>query len=139
MLKLRYCSIEWNEAGSRVLFPGSGETCAFPHPEVPHYHVIAHRCGYADDLLAYCREHDLAHAVVAEEFMKEPSYVLRCSALEQQPQDRARVIYEECMVQMLQRWVRANERPIIEGWSWSVLRVMFLKYVSQLDAEWAQQ
>lgn len=135
MLQLRYCSVEWTKEGSRVVFPDGTDTCAYPHPEQPHYHVIAHRCGYTDDLMAYCREHDLAHAVVAEEWRNEPSYVLLASAAGHAPEDRGRVLYEECAAQLLQRWARTNERPIIEGWSWTALRSVFLGYVAQLDRE----
>ena len=35
-----------------------GATCTAVPSMSPHYHVIAHRCGYGDDLGRYCYEHE---------------------------------------------------------------------------------
>lgn len=135
MLRLLHCSLEWTERGARVCFPGgAGETEAWPHPDDHHYHVISHRLGYGDDLLAYCREHELAHAVIAEEFMNAPSYVLRMLARGATP-DPKRAVIEEILVATLLRWVRANERPIIADCDWDKIKSTFLSHVAQLDGE----
>lgn len=137
MLSLRYCSIEWTEEGARVVFPGgdgaqAAETEAYPHPQNHHYSVISHRVGYGDDLLGYCREHELAHAVVAQEFFDAPSYVLEHMARRTSP-DRRMAVLEEMAVATLQRWVRANERPIIGDCDWDRIKAEFVGYVAQLN------
>lgn len=134
MLQLRHCSVEWTDKGARVRFLGGAETEAWPHPEQPHYHVIAHRLGYGDDLLRYCREHELAHAVIAEAFEDGPSYVLKMLARGDTPH-QGRAVLEEMAVATLLRWVRANERPIIGGCDWDTLKAQFLGHVSQLERE----
>jgi hypothetical protein len=131
-LQLRFCCVEWTREGARVTFPGGCDTQAWPHPEVHHYHVIAHRLGYGDDLLAYAREHELAHAVVAEELMDAPSYVLRMLSRGGVVDPKAAVI-EEIAAQTLQRWVRANERPIVADCDWDAMKARFLRYVEQLE------
>lgn len=136
MLRLRHCSIQWTERGARVSFLGGAETEAWPHPDDHHYHVISHRLGYGDDVLRYCREHELAHAVIAEEFEDGPSYVLRMLARGETP-DQRRAVLEEMAVATLLRWVRANEEPIIGGCDWDMLKIRFLGYVSKLDREHA--
>jgi heat shock protein HspQ len=140
MLQLRYCSIEWTADGARVVFTGNrgpvpnGETVACPHAEQPHYHVIAHRCGYGDDVMAYCREHELAHAVISQELLEAPSLVLFGQAYEL-PVKPGHALLEEMAAQVLQRWVRANERPILAGHDWDAIKAKFLGYVEHLNAE----
>lgn len=132
MLRLRYCSIEWTERGARVSFLGGADTEAWPHPDDHHYHVISHRLGYGDDVMAYCREHELAHAVIAEEFMDGPSYVLRMLARGMTPDPKIAVV-EELLVAAVLRWVRGNERPIVADFDWDGLRARFLGYVERLN------
>lgn len=133
-VSLRFCSIEWTERGALTTFPDGGSTEAFPHPEQPHYHVIAHRCGYGDNLLAYCREHELAHIVVAEELCGGASPVLlaQSSGFDLAPGED---VLEELAAQALQRFVRANERPIVGGVEWDRLRSLFVAYA---DALWSK-
>lgn len=134
MIRLEYCDIEWTELGARVVFPDGAETCAHPHPEEPHYHVIAHRCGYGDDLLAYCREHELAHAIVAQEFRGWVSWALHAQAHGYTPTAFSST-YEEIVAQTLQRWARANERPIVGGVDWDAIKDKFLGAAILLDKE----
>lgn len=138
MLQLRHCSIEWTDKGARVSFLGGHETEAWPHPEDHHYHVISHRLGYGDDLMAYCREHELAHAFIAEELMDAPSYVLRMLARGAAPDQKIAVV-EEMLVATLLRWVRANERPIVGGCDWDKLKARFLGAVDKLDHEYQRR
>jgi hypothetical protein len=85
-----------------------------PH-DTAHYHVIAHRCGYGDDLLAYCREHDFFHHFCAEYLDGTTSQILWALAHDIEPSSPA---FEEFTVQACQRWVCAAERPIIGGVDW---------------------
>lgn len=89
--------------------------------DTPHYYVIAHRCGYGDDLLRYAVEHDLFHAWLYEYMGIGESLVLNalvagkdiCPAFAAQ---------EEALIQAVQTWVRANVRPIIGGIDWDKLK-----------------
>jgi hypothetical protein len=145
-MKLRYCNIEWTDKGARVTFgpvfresrmvrSGGVSTEAWPHPEDPHYYIIAERCGYGRDIMRYCREHELAHAIVAEAFQHAASYVLHSLAYEFDV-DQGVAIYEECTAQTLQRWARAGEEPIIGGCDWRALKAHFLACADQLDKEY---
>jgi hypothetical protein len=118
---LQHCSIFWTDFGATTRFPDGSEVHACPHPEQPHYHVIAHRCGYGDDLLAYCREHEFCHSFWAKRIWGEPSIVLNALAHGEKP-PRARALSEEIAAQTFQRWLRANERPILAGCDWDVLK-----------------
>lgn len=120
-INLRFCSIDYTDAGCTTRFLDGTWVDACPHPEMPHYHVIAHRCGYGDDLLAYAREHEVAHELVAEHFTDNPSVVLWGLAHDYK-QPAALVTYEEVMAQTLQRWIRANEEPIVAGVDWGGLK-----------------
>jgi hypothetical protein len=121
MIELAHCNIKFEPWGVRVVFPDGLYADGTPHPGMPHYHVIAHRCGYGDDLVAYCREHDFAHAFVEERLHYRPSRVLRGIATGRMisGEDAA---YEEAFAQMFQRWVRANERPLLAGVDWDALK-----------------
>jgi hypothetical protein len=141
MIDFRFHSIEWTDYGARVLSPShfvtaKHETSAWPHPEDPHYAVIAHRCGYRDDLLGYCREHELAHILVSQEIRGTPSYVIDAQALGVEP-DLGMAIPEEFAAQALQRFARANEEPIIAGFDWNALRALFLGHVHRLNSDLA--
>lgn len=114
MLILKYCTINWTPWGCATDFPDGTNLESFPH-EIPHYYVIAHRCGYGDDLLDYCREHDFFHAFCEEYFHNRASPVLWGLAHQMDVEDST---YEELLVQSCQRWVRGNERPIIGNIDW---------------------
>lgn len=121
MIRLKFCTITRAEDGCKVRFHWSGRSCeARPH-HTPHYHVIAHRCGYGDDVSAYCIEHEFAHAFIEERLHNRPSVILWSLAhhVELEPE---KSIYEEAAAQMFQRWLRANERPILSGIDWDGLK-----------------
>jgi hypothetical protein len=120
MIKLQFCSLEWTEWGVTTRFHDGSEVGAWPH-DTHHYRVISHRLGYGDDVMAYCREHEFAHAFVAERLRDEPSYVLECLA-KGRPIDMSFAIFEEMAAQTFQRWLRANERPILAGVDWDGLK-----------------
>jgi hypothetical protein len=133
MIRLTHCSIEWTDHGCVTRFPDGAEVGAYPHPEQPHYHVIAHRCGYGDDLLAYCREHEFCHALVAERFYDDVSFVLFPLAHKLKPPGGFALL-EEIAAQTLQRWLRANERPILAGCDWDALKRDALELLAGAEA-----
>lgn len=125
---LTYCQIVSDGWRVTVTFP-DGRTCpAVPHM-TPHYHVISHRCGYGDDVAAYCFEHEVAHAVVCEVLWDQPSPVLDAVASGRMLSGRDAVA-EELLAQTLQRFARAGERPIIGGIDWDAMRARFLEAVA---------
>ena len=119
-IDLRFCSVERTEWGTCTRFP-DGTSCPSVAHDSAHYHVIAHRCGYGGDLAAYTFEHDFAHAFVEERLHCRPSKVLwgLAHGVMLSGHDAA---YEEIAAQTFQRWLRANERPIIGGVNWDALK-----------------
>jgi hypothetical protein len=130
VIQIEETRIEFHDWGARTIYPDGCFVDAVPH-DIPHYHVISHRLGYADDLLAYCREHECAHELVAQFINGTPSEVL-WSLAHGQVESPAVVVKEEILAQTLQRFLRANERPIVSGVKWDALRDYAL---SILDGE----
>lgn len=124
MIRTRHAFVRRQDWGCIVLFTDGAQCPAQHFPEDPHYRVIAHRCGYQDDTLAYCQEHETAHLIVEEVLHQRPSRVLWGLAHDA-PLDPKDAAYEEGMAQMLQRFVRARERPIIGGVDWDALAQRF--------------
>jgi len=129
MIRLQYCTMEYTDWGIMTRFADGTEVGAYPHPEMPHYHVIAHRCGYGDDLMAYCREHEFAHEFVCETLLGTPSRILVTLAAGKMP-DPAPSAFEEMAAQQFQRWLRANERPILGGVDWDALKAEALRLLA---------
>lgn len=120
VIELKHCAIEFTEYGVVTKLQDGSECPAWPHWKDPHYTVISHRCGYRDDLLSYCREHEFVHSFLAEKLTGEVSTVVWNSAHDLPfPQD---ALYEEALVQTFQRWLRANEEPIMAGADWGQLK-----------------
>lgn len=115
-IALRYCSITWTHEGCTTRFQDGVELSSYPH-EIPHYYVIAHRLGYGDNLLAYAREHDFFHSYTEQYFHDRPSLTLWAVA-HGDTLGQYQATYEELVTQTCQRWVRANERPIIGDVDW---------------------
>jgi hypothetical protein len=139
-IQLKYACIERIEpgqheseqfplGGAKVVFESGAEVYSTPHM-TPHYHVIAHRCGYGDDVLAYCFEHEFCHLFVEQEFHGMPSRVLHGLAVGKMLSGKA-AAYEENMAQTFQRWLRANERPILSGVNWDDLKDRALKLLDE--------
>lgn len=119
-LALKYCTVESDGWRTVVTFP-DGSTCdAVPH-DTHHYHIIAHRCGYGDDIAAYCFEHEVAHALIAEWFWDGPSPVLQGVASGRMLSGKE-AASEELLAQTLQRFCRAGEQPIIGGVNWGGMK-----------------
>lgn len=115
-IKLKYAEIIRTSAGCRTVFHDGASCDAAPHT-THHYHVIAHRCGYSDDVMRYCIEHEFFHEFACEKLCGRTSDVL-WSLAHGRLALRDVVIMEELTAQAFQRWVRANERPIVSGGRW---------------------
>lgn len=122
MIGFATCLMEFTEWGCVTKFRDGAILNSIPH-DTPHYYVIAHRCGYGDDILRYCQEHDLAHLVFTEHFNHRT--VLWDVAKGNKP-DRIMAIFEELSAQSLQRYARCNEEPIVSDVDWSIVRDRFL-------------
>lgn len=133
IIKTKYHTFTFHEEGCDATVRDLGDTIvhACPHPNDHNYYVISHRCGYEGRIMDYCREHELAHAVVAEFMTDMPSYVLYNLACKNDKPDMYKVACEEMMAQALQRFARANERPIIGGVDWQGMKDLFLGYLSR--------
>lgn len=126
MIHTRHAFVSFTPWGCETLFLDGSSVPAQAHHDDPHYRVIAHRCGYGDDTLAYCREHEIAHLVVEEVLHDRASRVLWGLAHDDElaGPDAA---YEEMAAQALQRFARAGEQPIIGGVDWFAARSRFLE------------
>lgn len=129
MIRLRFCSIEFTAAGAVTRFPDGTSVDATPHPDDPRYHVISHRLGYGSNVLAYCQIHEFAHAYLAERLRDRPSHVLWQLAHGQKV-DRGEALYEEMATQQFQRWLHANEEPIVSCANWSKLKADALELLA---------
>jgi hypothetical protein len=113
-------AVEWTDTGCRTTFEDGAQTDSWPH-DTAHYHVVAHRCGYGDDILAYCREHDACHVLLARRLMDMHSPVLWAQA-HGEPVAPGLAAIEELTVQSFQAWLRASQRPIVGEIDWDGLR-----------------
>jgi len=129
VIELRYATVSYTENGCVSWFKDGKFWGAHPH-DTHHYAVIAHRCGYGDDLLAYCREHEVCHHLITEWLYDGPSPVIWGLAHgEEMPAYHAAL--EEMGAQTLQRFIRANERPIIGGVNWDGLKTYALSKLEE--------
>ena len=120
-ISLQFCDVFFTAWGAETIFPDGSRIGAYPHPEMPHYSVIAHRLGYQDDLLRYAQEHEFSHAYVEERLNQRPSQVL--SALARgKPLAGPDAAYEEITAQVFQAFLRGNIRPIVSGVPWDRLK-----------------
>lgn len=126
MIQLKHCQIEFLPEGRAIThFPDGTKFGAYPHV-TNHYFVIAHRLGYGDEINRYCQEHELAHAIAAEWFRDKPSHVIWHLA-HGTMMDHGEMIFEEMAAHTIQRWIRANERPILAGVDWDALKAYSFK------------
>jgi hypothetical protein len=132
MIQLRFAQLEFTPDGAVTHFPDGTSWGAHPH-DVPHYHALAHRLGYDGDILAYSREHELAHHVLSEGFGSH-SLVLWALA-HGETVSSCFAAAEEALAMALQRFVRANKRPFIDGADWDFLKARFLQLLENGHAE----
>lgn len=121
---LRHSILDFTDEGCITYFQDGTSIGAAPH-DTHHYHVVSHRLGYGDDVLAYCREHELAHLFTEERLHDRPSRVL-WELAHGRLLNGADACVEEIAAQVFQRWVRAHERPIVAGLPWDALKIDFL-------------
>lgn len=121
MIQLARVSVERVDWGCVSTFDDGASWGAHPHPADHHYNVIAHRCGYGEDLMAYAVEHEVCHHLLADELGSGVSPVIWALAHGQAPDTNAAAI-EEIAVHALQRWIRANERPIVGEVDWDAIK-----------------
>src|SRR5213075_3490181 len=94
VIALDYATVIWETDGVRVVFHDGAWTEGHPH-HIPHYFVIAHRCGYGDDILSYCREHEFVHELLSERLTGGPSRVLWRLAHKDRPLTGSESAWEE--------------------------------------------
>lgn len=133
-LTIGSATVIYYEDGAYTRWSDGASYAAQPDHADHHYTLIAARCGYSPDhagRLAYCREHEAFHHMVSEWIMDGPSYVLWRLAHGAAP-DPCLAVAEEALTMTFQRWVRANERPIIGGVDWDGLKARALEvFLSQ--------
>jgi hypothetical protein len=123
-MRIGTATVCYYDGGAFTRYDDGSSYAAHPH-DTHHYHVIAHRCGYGDDILRYAREHEVCHHIVSEWIGGYTSKVLWPLAHGRDP-DPVEAIMEEAMAMTFQRWLRANERPIIGGVLWDDLKARAL-------------
>jgi hypothetical protein len=126
LVELKFCTVERDETVVTTRFPDGTSVPAVWHSQDFHYRVISHRLGYGDDIAAYAFEHEVCHALVEERFYDRPSRVLWALAHGSMLSGKD-AAYEEIAAQTLQRWLRANERPILSGIDWDRLKADALR------------
>lgn len=117
-------TVTFTPEGAVTTYADGASYGAHPH-ETHRYHAIAHRCGYGDDILAYCREHEVCHHMAGLWITGGGSNVIGPLAQGIEP-DPIEALHEELLVVTFQRWLRANERPIIGGVDWDGLKTRAL-------------
>jgi hypothetical protein len=119
IIRLTHCTVSRTDFGCVTRFDdGSFVNSAF-HPNDHHYYALAHRLGYEDDIHAFCVEHDFAHSFLSEKFYGKPSPILWALAHGAEPPHPA---MEEMACQVFQRYLRANELPIVGSVDWGALK-----------------
>ena len=76
MVRLKFCTVGWRDDGAVWTTFNDGSECPATSHDTHHYHVIAHRLGYGDDIASYTLEHEVMHSFVSEWFYDKPSPVL---------------------------------------------------------------
>jgi hypothetical protein len=51
VVRLKHATIERTAFGCVTRFGDGSFVNSVPHPQDRHYYVVAHRCGYGDDLM----------------------------------------------------------------------------------------
>lgn len=120
MMQIGTATVRYYPEGAFTTYADGTSYAAHPH-DTHHYHVVAHRLGYGDDILRYAREHEVCHHIVSEWIGGHTSKVLWPLAHGRDP-DPAEAVYEEALTMTFQRWLRANEQPIIGGVDWTGLK-----------------
>ena len=139
MIRIGTATITYYPEGAFTTYEDGTSYAAQPH-NTPHYDEIARRCGYGlpdgphphsrrdrDEAsrLAYCRKHEVCHHIVSEWIGGHTSRVLWPLAHGREPVPYE-AIAEEALAITFQRWLRANERPMIGDVDWDELKARAL-------------
>jgi hypothetical protein len=130
VISLKFCSIVWTPEGCDTHFD-DGTIAGSKWHDTPHYHVASHRVGLGHNLLAYTRSHDVCHALVEEWMHDRPSQVLWGVAHNKMLSGR-KSAYEEIATVAAQRWIHANEEPIISGVRWDAFKAKAIELMGDL-------
>jgi hypothetical protein len=130
-IRLKFCTIECHQDVVYTRFPDGTYAPATAH-QTDDYREVTRRLGYGDDVMAYCREHEVLHSFTAEWLFDKPSAVLWAIAHDRMLSGHDSV-YEEVFAQTAQRWIRAGERPIVSGVNWFGFRQRALELLDGLD------
>lgn len=128
MIQLRFAALEYTPTGALTIFPDGASWGAEPHPDMPHYQHLAYAYGHEGDTRAYCRLHELAHHVVAEQFGSH-SLVLFALAHGEQPTPMIAAA-EEALAMAPHRFVMTREPPLVDGLDWHAARERVLELLS---------
>lgn len=123
-IQIGNATIEYTPEGCITLYPNGTSYGAHPHHEDHLYTLIAARCGYSPDhdgRLQYAREHEVCHHIVGCWIKGGGSDVIGPLAHGKEPCP-IDALLEESLVMTLQRWLRANERPIVAGADWDDIK-----------------
>lgn len=123
-MRIGTATLTYTPDGCVTAFDDGSTYGAHPH-DTHHYHVVSHRCGYGDDILAYAREHEACHHIVSEWIGGYTSKVIWPLAHGRDP-DPVDALMEEALTMTFQRWLRAGERPIIGSVPWDAIKARAL-------------
>jgi hypothetical protein len=120
-IHLRHAVIDLTDFGCISTFADGAVLPSQAH-YTPHYYVVSHRTGCGDDVVAYAFRHDFVHHFLAERLLDKPSPAL-WGAAHGNPVSPGEAAIEESAVMTFQKWLHANERPIIgPGVDWDALK-----------------
>lgn len=127
VIKLKFCTVEFLRDSVRTTFHDHTHTDARP-VDNESTREAAVRFGYDGDILRYTQEHDFSLAFISQYLVNGTSDTLWCYAHNREPNRDGR-LYEELFAQYIQRWARADERPLISGIDWDEMKRQYLLYV----------
>jgi hypothetical protein len=130
MIALKYCTILWTDEGCDTCF-NDGTVAGSTWHDTPHYHVASHRVGLGDNLLLFARSHEFFHSFVEEWMHDRPSQVLWGVAHNKMLSGK-KSAYEEIATVAAQRWIHANELPIISGVQWHAFKAKAIELMGDL-------
>ena len=118
MVKLKHCDIERTDTHVSTTFHDGATSTNWPPNDDGSFARMAETLGF-DDPMAYCYEHDLCHALIAEVCFDAPSHVLWRAAHGLEP-DLGNA-WEERLVYLFQEWeyqshMEDADHPIDSQW-----------------------
>lgn len=114
MIALRHCRLRERKFGIETEFPDGSTSANWP-PDDDAFMGVVRDCGFAD-ALAYIRDHDLAHAFLAEKMFDAPSPVL-WSAAHGGCLGKTESLFEERFVYHWQRYAKGITSSLEREWT----------------------